>query len=575
MKIQGIELVDNKKVGNLKLDFSNNGEVQDTIILAGNNGCGKTTILDEISVLTTKDKWLYNDNRNMGKIIARIVPSEEEKKIVIDKLLSNMERDSSIDNCIEIFRDSNILELNVDFFKESHTYDRIKIFSIQDEQKIEINAATLFIYGDFEKVMQSFYSTANINYNFDNISSITNIELDKKNVNSIVTGNDIGTEIKQTFIDIQNLDAQDFQNWMDDNVDGILDKNKIKEKMRVRTRRFENAFKYIMNEIKLESIENSANGKQVIFTRNGQKTKIDDFSTGEKQIIIRGGYLLRFLNVCQGAIILIDEPELSLHPEWQKKILQFYKKLFTDENGNQTSQIIVATHSPFIIHNSSRYNDKVIVLSKNEEDGKVAVVQKPEYYDCNNITLIKQAFNIDEFQRENKVLFTEGETDKQYLEKAIDLYFPNKVSFNTEWIGRYNNAGKAENTGYTALNGLLKIMQANEAIMTNKVGLLYDNDTNKEEYKSNKYFTYTLKQIPDRRYKIGIENLLELPQDFPYEDYVEQKIKEDEYGSTSYISELSKTKLCDDICSSPNAKEYLVNLQRILMEIDEKMKQDD
>lgn len=573
MKIQSLELVDNKKVGNLKLDFTNNGEVQDTIILAGNNGCGKTTILDEISILTSKDKWLYDEHRNMGKIIVSIVLSDEEKKLVTDKLLSYIERGTYYKEVAENFKDTDIFELMVDFSKKSHDYRRIKIFEIQNGRKIEIDSSTLFTYGDFEKVMPSFYSTANINYNFDNISSVTTIELDKKDGNSIVTGNNIGTAIKQTFIDIQNLDAQDFQNWMDDNVDGSLDKEKIKEKMRVRTRRFENAFKYIMDEIKLENIENSDDGKQVIFTRNGQKMKIDDFSTGEKQIIIRGGYLLRFLNVCQGSIILIDEPELSLHPEWQKKILQFYKKLFTDENGNQTSQIIVATHSPFIIHNSSRYNDKVIVLSKNEKNGEVTVVQDPRYYDCDKSSLIKQAFNIDEFQRENKVLFTEGETDKQYLEKAVELYFPDGVSFKIEWIGRYNNAGKAENTGCTALNGLLKILEANEAIMTNKVGLLYDCDTNKKECESDKYFIYTLKGRPNRRYKIGIENLLELPQDFPYDDYVEQVRKEDDYGGVGYIPNLRKTELCDDICSNPKVKDYLVNLKEVLIEIEEKMKE--
>ena len=33
------------------------------------------------------------------------------------------------------------------------------------------------------------------------------------------------------------------------------------------------------------------------FKRNGKNINIDDLSTGEKQIIIRGGFLLRFLKV--------------------------------------------------------------------------------------------------------------------------------------------------------------------------------------------------------------------------------------------------------------------------------------
>ncbi len=46
MKIKSLELLENKKIKNIKLDFTINDIIQDTIIFAGNNGCGKTTILE-------------------------------------------------------------------------------------------------------------------------------------------------------------------------------------------------------------------------------------------------------------------------------------------------------------------------------------------------------------------------------------------------------------------------------------------------------------------------------------------------------------------------------------------------
>ena len=106
----------------------------------------------------------------------------------------------------------------------------------------------------------------------------------------------------------------------------------------------------MFTDLKFEGITNSNGFKDVLFkNKKNDEIRIDDLSTGEKQIVIRGGYMLKYQKFIKSNFILIDEPELSLHPEWQKKILQFYKKLFTDENGKQTAQIFVATHSPFII----------------------------------------------------------------------------------------------------------------------------------------------------------------------------------------------------------------------------------
>ena len=46
MKIRSIELINHKILGNLKLDFTDeNNKVVDTIIFAGENGCGKLRFL--------------------------------------------------------------------------------------------------------------------------------------------------------------------------------------------------------------------------------------------------------------------------------------------------------------------------------------------------------------------------------------------------------------------------------------------------------------------------------------------------------------------------------------------------
>lgn len=64
-------------------------------------------------------------------------------------------------------------------------------------------------------------------------------------------------------------------------------------------------------------------------------------SAGEKQILII--LLKTLLQNNQSAILLMDEPEISLHLAWQERLIDDILKL------NEQAQIIIATHSPGIM----------------------------------------------------------------------------------------------------------------------------------------------------------------------------------------------------------------------------------
>lgn len=561
MRIKSLELVNDPKIKNLKLDFTVDNVVQDTIIFAGNNGCGKTTILDNIYSLINYN-IVSNSERESGLIKSIIILNNEEIEIIKNNILNSDRKGANENNCLSLLEKTNEFEYIVDFSGERGTYGRYKFFAITDSGKREIDSYSIMYKGKLEKLMSTFYSTANINYNLNPVNSITTIDLDLDK-NNIKTENNIGTDVKQTFVDIYNLDAQDFQKWASENIGNKIDESK----MFVRINRFSNAFSYMFSNLKFDRIINSNGHKDVLFRNNkGDEIRIDDLSTGEKQIVIRGGYMLKYQKSIQSNFILIDEPELSLHPEWQKKILQFYKRLFTDENGSQTAQIFVATHSPFIVHNFSRYNDKIVVLNKDENDN-ISVLKKPTYYSYDNNVTVEKAFNIKNFSSSKNILFTEGETDKKYLDKAIELYFKGKVNFEVNWIGNYNQNGGAINTGCTGLNNLLKVLEANPNLFNNKIGLLYDCDTNKKAEKNELYFIYTLSSNDKNVYKIGIENQLILPKPFDYNNFITKKVKIDDYGVESTISSLDKTKLCDYICSSNDVENTLINLKKIIEDI--------
>lgn len=75
-------------------------------------------------------------------------------------------------------------------------------------------------------------------------------------------------------------------------------------------------------------------------TKGGEAIDFPLLSSGEKQL-----FILLAETVLQNrrqSIFIADEPELSLHVAWQRKLLNAVRKL------NPNAQLVVATHSPEI-----------------------------------------------------------------------------------------------------------------------------------------------------------------------------------------------------------------------------------
>lgn len=133
MRIKSLELVNDPKVKNLKLDFTVDSNVQDTIILAGNNGCGKTTILDNIYLLINDD-IAHNLDRDDGLIKSVILLNDNEKDFIKNNLF-NSDRTPYVNDCLTLLEKTNELEHIVDFSAERHSYERHKFFAIMGEEK--------------------------------------------------------------------------------------------------------------------------------------------------------------------------------------------------------------------------------------------------------------------------------------------------------------------------------------------------------------------------------------------------------------------------------------------------------
>ncbi|QKF83068.1 AAA family ATPase [Halarcobacter ebronensis] len=109
------------------------------------------------------------------------------------------------------------------------------------------------------------------------------------------------------------------------------------------------------------------------------KKSFQTLSFGERQLLIQLNKILHYAqkldviedghnkpNHIEKVLILLDEFEVGLHPNWQKYFVS-YLVYFLKEIKNKNFQIIFTSHSPFIL--SDLPKDNVVFLKKDEENG--------------------------------------------------------------------------------------------------------------------------------------------------------------------------------------------------------------
>lgn len=92
---------------------------------------------------------------------------------------------------------------------------------------------------------------------------------------------------------------------------------------------------------------------RVIFRKGEQIIDMDRLSAGEKQILLL--LFTLFLMEDKPTVLLLDEPEISLHIEWQDRLISLMHDL------NPNCQIIMTTHSPNIF--ADGWEDKLVFIS--------------------------------------------------------------------------------------------------------------------------------------------------------------------------------------------------------------------
>lgn len=138
-------------------------------------------------------------------------------------------------------------------------------------------------------------------------------------------------------------------------------------------------------------------------------------------------------------LVMIDEPEISLHPNWQMKYLSFLQELFED-NTFGSCHMLIATHSHFLVSDLKGSSSKIIGLKR--MNGKIATVDLPESintfgWSAENVLL--NIFNVPTTRNyfvadrigEILDLISRNNRDEELIrKKVLELYSLNVINLN-------------------------------------------------------------------------------------------------------------------------------------------------
>lgn len=160
--------------------------------------------------------------------------------------------------------------------------------------------------------------------------------------------------------------------------------------------------------------------RELVFENaRGVQFGIDGLSGGEKQILNK--VLPLFTNEMNGKIILMDEPEESLHPAWQSSLIPVLRRCAKEND----CQFILATHSPQLISSVRAEELRMLVRTK---DGNIDVVtceEGPYGWTVEKV--------LSEIQKVNHFRVPEVEEKLAQLNDMIERNEYSSDSFNTLW----------------------------------------------------------------------------------------------------------------------------------------------
>ncbi len=316
MKVNGVKFKNHKVLGDLGISFcGSDNKTLDKIVLIGENGTGKTTILKEIYDLMD----IESNSKSENKIFLEL--EENEKYLFKNYLLENNNNIIMEDDILYDCADIKCLDIK----KEAFNFEEIE----KDKYKSKVIYLPAEVnFNSLKRVDRTF----RYKYKFRN-------EINENLISDLPSA--IANRIYVEMIMNEDLPARESREKICKEVNSIFESMDL--------------------DVELIGLSKDEDTVPIFRNIEGKEFDISGLSSGEKQLFLRA-LSLKFLNV-NNSIILIDEPETSLHPRWQRKIINVY------ENIGENNQLIIATHSPHIIGNVTK--EQIRVLKRDKEGIKV------------------------------------------------------------------------------------------------------------------------------------------------------------------------------------------------------------
>ncbi|MCG8236267.1 ATP-binding protein [Tenacibaculum finnmarkense] len=386
LKTDRVEMINNR---------SNSSSDNYFTLIIGNNGTGKSRILSEIA-------RFFNTKLKEGKQSKIFNESHFEFNIFPSKIIAITNSISDKFPVDSSFRPSRLGtgELYHRNFKYNYlgTRNRFNSFSNKAlmnraleivfesyyEYDVSRNYRHIFDYLDYEPIIKINYKFRNVGLdNLNNISpkSLINLVEDKtgnpsrfgynRNEKLIKLVKERAVEISDFILERTNYRTKNNEieneitiNFSEKNIGRIRYDNSLYS---------ENVYEYEIINI-LRKLGLIRNLEIQVFKKGGMPFNFTDASSGEASILSTLLSLIPLLK--NDSLILIDEPEISLHPLWQSKYIDLLNKILENVSG---CHVIIASHSPFLASDLNPNKSSVITLKNRKGHIKSETITNSTY----------------------------------------------------------------------------------------------------------------------------------------------------------------------------------------------------
>lgn len=389
----------------------NIGPLKKLNLLVGTNNSGKSRFIRNLIKKTSKavlyvsseqDEGKYEFKRKVDYIINSFC---KEKFDSIDspnsiKFKEKLESEKYIDKLMKIL---NLLEPFEESFKENLLNEAV--ITLDSNISKELLTKDDFYYIPILRGIENFEkyfkldSISNIQMTISDFNKLNDYTDLAKKIYTLKTVTEYGISRNSVFT------GEDFHNYVVDILLGDEDgRNKFHEFEKFIDDNFYDGEGFSIN-------ANKEKRCLMVKVKNDKEHEIYHLGDGIKQLIVILYQI--FLHKDEEYTFYIEEPEINLHPGFQRKLMEL---LMSDMFKKHT--YFINTHSNHIIDIINDYDD--VALFKFTKGEKLIISKITN----NNVSLLNElGIRSSSIFLSNCTIWVEGISDRIYLKKYLDLYF--------------------------------------------------------------------------------------------------------------------------------------------------------